>query len=50
MAAGIDMSLDDIIKRSTSSAAVRRRPYIPGPERRFAVRNPARPMAYYIPQ
>ncbi|KAK7295702.1 hypothetical protein RJT34_18613 [Clitoria ternatea] len=47
MAAGIDMSLDDIIKKS---AAARRRSYGPGPERRFPAHNVARTTPYSFPQ
>ncbi|KAE9604930.1 hypothetical protein Lal_00036768 [Lupinus albus] len=58
MAASIDMSLDDIIKRSTTatataSASRRRpsdRPHGPGPDRRFDVRKPAKTTPYFIPQ
>ncbi|KAK7273043.1 hypothetical protein RIF29_14089 [Crotalaria pallida] len=51
MAARMDMSLDDIIKRSSASRRRSRdRPRGPGPDRRFPLRNPAESTPYFIPQ
>ncbi|XP_027351468.1 THO complex subunit 4B-like [Abrus precatorius] len=50
MAAGMDMSLDDLIKRSSAAVAARRRSNHSGPERRFTVHNAGRTTPYGIPQ
>ncbi|KAK7340867.1 hypothetical protein VNO77_21583 [Canavalia gladiata] len=49
MAGGIDMSLDDLIKRS-AAASSSRRSHGPGPDRRFMVPRPDRTTPYSIPQ